>query len=93
MSVTVTAPFNAPPAVGEKVTEIVQLEPAARLGAQLFVSAKSPEAMIEVRLKATFPEFVSVTFCAALFEPTASEEKFRLVGESVAPGAGGGPVV
>lgn len=93
LSVIVIAPVNVPPAVGVKVTEIVQFAAAATFAPQLFVSAKFVEAEIDVMLSAALPELVSVTLCAALVEPTASEEKFRLVGESVAPGAGGGPVV
>ena len=61
LSVTVTAPVRLPAAVGVKVTEIVQLPPATRLDPQVFVSAKSPDATMDVMESAPVPEFVSIT--------------------------------
>lgn len=95
LSVIVTVPVRAPAAVGVKVTEIVQLPPSARLAPQLCVSAKSPDAVIEVITRAAVPESVSVTVWAALVVPSICEAKERLVGESVTAGAattGGVPV-
>jgi hypothetical protein len=46
--------------VGVKVTEIVQLAPAARLVPQVLVSAKLPEVVIPLRLRAALPLLVRV---------------------------------
>jgi hypothetical protein len=89
LSVMVTAPVRAPPAVGVKVTEILQFAPAATLEPQVLDSAKSPDAAIEVMLKAARPELVSVTDCAELVEPVVCPANVRLVGVSVTPGVGG----
>jgi len=70
LSVRVSVPVIAPPAVGENVTEIAQLALAATLVPQVLVSAKFPEAPIEAILRVAFPELVSVIVCAALVEPT-----------------------
>ena len=87
MSVIVTVPVRAPAAVGVKVTEIVQFAPAATLAPQVLVCEKSPDAAIEVMVRAAVPELVSVTVCAALVVPSVSEAKVRLAGESVTVGA------
>jgi hypothetical protein len=87
LSVIVTMPVRVPAAVGVKVTEIVQLPPAATLDPQLLVSAKSPDAVIEVTDRAAVPELVSVTVWAALVMPSACGANVRLVGESVTVGA------
>ena len=61
MTVMVRAPERLPAAVGVKVTEMVQFAPAAKLDPQVLVSAKSPDAMMELMESAPDPEFVSVT--------------------------------
>ena len=69
LSVTVRVPLRLPETVGVKVTEIVQVAPAARvLGdkGQLEVSAKSPEAAILVMVRATLWLFFSVRVLAAV---------------------------
>jgi len=73
--------------VGVKVTDRAQDSPAARLAPQLWLTAKSPEAPMEVKLRAAVPEFVSVTVWAALAVPTVSRANVRLVGESVTAAA------
>lgn len=71
LSVIVREPERVPAAVGVNVTEMVQLVPEARLEPQFWVSAKSPEAAIDVMDSAVEPAFVNVTFCAALVVPVA----------------------
>jgi hypothetical protein len=61
LSVMVRAPVRLPAAVGVKVTEIAQFASAARLDSQVFVSAKSPDAMMELMESEADPEFVSIT--------------------------------
>jgi hypothetical protein len=79
-------PVRVPVAVGVKVTEIVHFAPAATELPQVCVSAKSPEALIDVMESAAVPEFVSVMVCAALVEPVVCEANVRLVGERVTAG-------
>ena len=71
LSVIVRVPVRVPVAVGLKVTEMLQLAPAATLVPQVLVSAKSPEAAIEVIESDAWPELVSVTDWAVLVEPTS----------------------
>jgi hypothetical protein len=89
LSVTVSVPVREPATVGVKVTAMVQLAPGATLVPQLLVWAKSPEAAIEVSVRATCPEFVRVTTWAAVVVPTVCWANVRLVGESVTAGPGG----
>jgi hypothetical protein len=89
LSVTVSVPVREPAAVGVKVTAMVQWAPGARLVPQLLVWAKSPEAAIEVNVRATCPEFVKVTAWAAVVVPTVCWANVRLVGESVTAGPAG----
>lgn len=58
-SVTVSLPVRVPPAVGVKVTLMVQLE--ERDVPQLFVCAKSPLAEIPEMLSGALPVFVNLT--------------------------------
>jgi hypothetical protein len=60
--VSLIVPLRVPPTVGENATLIEQLALAARLLGQVFVSAKSPFAVIPVRSNGATPEFVKVTF-------------------------------
>ena len=66
LSVKVIAAVRVPVVVGLKVTLTTQLAPAATLGAQLLVWAKSlalvPESATLVMLKVALPELVKVTF-------------------------------
>jgi len=73
LSVMVKFPVRAPAAVGVNVTLIVQVFDPAVAGkvagqavAPVLVSAKSPDAAMELIVSAAFPVFVSVTVCAAL---------------------------
>jgi hypothetical protein len=98
-STTESDALRAPAAVGPKVTEIVQLAPAASvLGARghAFVWEKSPAFVpsmpTDVIVKAAIPEFVSVTSCGELEVPTGCWPKLRLDGESVTAGAAATPV-
>jgi hypothetical protein len=74
LSVIVSVPVRVPPAVGVKVTLIVQLAPAATVDPQVLVSAKSllfvPVIVILVMLTGVSSVLVSVTVCAALVVPT-----------------------
>ena len=67
---TETDAARDPVACGVKVTDIEQLAPAATLGPQLFVWAKSaalvPVIAILVIASAADPEFESVMVCAVL---------------------------
>jgi hypothetical protein len=87
LSVIVSVPMREPAAIGVKVTEIVQLVPVAKLGPHVLVSAKSPDAVMDVMVRAAVLELDSVTVCAALVVPSIWEAKVRLVGESITPGA------
>jgi hypothetical protein len=86
-----------PVACGAKVTPIEQFPPATTLDPQLVVCRKSPALAppteIAVILSSALPELVSVTLCTGLVTPWFSEVKERLLGEVVAAGAGGGPVL
>jgi hypothetical protein len=86
LSVTVTDPVREPMPVGEKVTESEQLAAAASDAPQVFVSPKSPLALIEAIVNELVPLFISVTGCAALIVPTTCELNCKLPGESVATG-------
>ena len=83
LSATVRVPVRVPAAVGVNLTEMEQLPPEATLDPHVFVSAKSPEAVMDVMLRADPPELVSVTACAALVVPWVCDAKVRLVGETV----------
>lgn len=61
LSVMVRTPVRLPDAVGVKMIDMVQFAAAARLDPQVLVSAKSPDAMMELMASALDPEFVSIT--------------------------------
>jgi len=102
LSVIVRVPMRVPVAVGVNVTLIVQAFDPAVAGkvagligqavAPVLVSAKSPEAAIELIVRAPVPVFVSVTVCAALVVATNWLLKVRLVGASITVGVGVSPV-
>ena len=70
LSTKVTDPTALPAVVGVKVTLMVQIPPAARDEPQVLVCAKGGVAVIEPRVRAAVPLFVTVTVCAALVEFT-----------------------
>ena len=73
---TLSAALRAPTAVGLKVTENVQLAPAAKVAPHVLVCAKSPPLapvivlLLMVSVEPALPAFVSITVCAALVVPT-----------------------
>ena len=81
-TVPVTVPFTA----GVKVTEIVQLAPAASGDAQLFVWANGGLALMPEIVRLAVPELVRVTACAGLVVPLVCVLKVRVVGDSVTAG-------
>jgi len=70
LSVMLTAPVRVPVAVGVNVTLMVQEAPAATELPQVFVSAKSPLAVMLVMLNVPLPVLVSVEDWGALVVPT-----------------------
>lgn len=84
MSLNVSVPEAAPVAVGENVTPMVQLAPAARLDPQVLpATAKPVLAVTLVMLRATLWTFFSVTLPAALVLPTVTVPRFSELGETV----------
>ena len=85
LSVMTTLPVCAPRAVGLKVTVMTQLPPAATDDVQVVVSAKGAlgGAILETVRAVVVLVFLSVTFLAALVEPTPTEPKETDVAESV----------
>jgi hypothetical protein len=99
LSVIVSVPTRAPNAVGVKVTLIVQFAAVDKVAgltghavALVLVAAKSPEAEIELIVRAAFPVFVRVTVFAALGVFSTWLPKSRLDGASPTAGAAGTPV-
>lgn len=87
LSLRVSVPVSAPPAVGENVTEIAQVAVGAiAFAVQVFFCAKGPETAMPVIVKGELPELVSVMVWAALVDPTPCDEKVSVAGESVTPG-------
>ena len=90
--VTMMPPERRPTAVGVKVTLSVQ-EPAAATDApQLWLSAKSPLAVMLAMVSAALPVLLSVTVCAALVLPTLRVAKLSKVALRVTAGATTTPV-
>jgi hypothetical protein len=83
LSVMVTVPVRDPLVIGVNVTEMEQSAPTATLDPQVLVSAKSPDAAMEVIFSAAWPETVNVTVCAALVVPCVCNANVRLSVESV----------
>ena len=83
----VRTPVRVPAAVGAKVTVMVHCAPAARLGTQVSVAAKSPLAVTLAMLNAAPPGFISVTVAPALVVPTFCGAKLKLAGETDAAGS------
>jgi len=98
-SVTVSVPERAPTAVGANVTLIVQFAPDAKVAGLIgqapvpvLVSAKSPEAAIELIVKGPVPVFVNVTVFAALVVVSNWPPNARVVGAKLTFGADAAPV-
>ena len=91
LSVTESVAVSVPAAVGSKVTEMVQEEPAASAPPQVFVAAKAallvPVKLMLAIASGALPVLVSVAVCAVLFVPVSMEPKSRVEGVSVAAGA------
>jgi hypothetical protein len=99
LSVMVKVPVRGPVTVGVNVTLIVQVfdpavagKVAGQADVPVLVSAKSPDAAMEMIVRGPVPVFVSVTVCAALIIFSSWLPKVRLVGASVTAGVGFAPV-
>ena len=89
LSVMVTSPVRVPFWVGVKVTAILQLFPTASVaphGLVLVARAKSPLMPMPLMFSVAFPEFLSVTFLAALVVPTSLFANVSDAGVSVTAG-------
>jgi len=93
LSVTVSVALKLAADTGVKVTEIVQLAPAASELPHVLVWAKLagfvPPIAMPVIVNAALPLLVSVTAVGALVAPVVSLAKATEAGASVATGAGG----
>ena len=93
LSVIVMVPVRAPVAVGVNVTLIVQVIPAGSDAPHVFISAKSPELVIEVIFRTRLPLFFSMIVLAGeLVVVTSWLPKSKLVGVRTATGAFAVPV-
>jgi hypothetical protein len=92
VSTMVTAPLRAPPCVGLKITVMVQEAPAFTVLPQLFVSLKSPPALIAEICRAAVPLLASLMVCADEAVPTGSAPNCNPVGASKTEGDGVPPV-
>src|SRR5205085_2002783 len=84
-------PVRLPMTVGLKTTLIVQVVPAARVAAQLFVWAKSPEVLIWLMFSAPSPVLVRVTAWAALLVATIWPANVNEEGDRPATGMNPAP--
>jgi hypothetical protein len=85
LSVKLRVAERVPVALGVNVMETEQFAPAARLVPQVFAEIAKldefvPPSAIELMDAAVPPEFVRVTGCAALVDPTVCEPKVKEVG-------------
>src|SRR5215470_19686679 len=87
LSVIVSVPAIAPAVEGVNTTEIWQAAPATRLAPQVFVSAKSPPAAMELSASAAVPVLLSVMDCGELEAPCATLPNSMLVPDNAAFGA------
>ena len=83
----VIEPLREPLAVGVKVTLIVQEALGARFEPQVFVSEKSPLAVILLMVRVPFPVLLRVTLCGLLLVPTGCAANVIEPGERLATGA------
>ncbi len=81
-------PVRVPPAVGLKVTEIVQLAPAFTVVPQVLVWEKSPLAEILEMVSERCPCWSAVTVCAMLLTPTNWAGKVSEEGAKLTSGPG-----
>src|SRR5579859_7859531 len=84
--------LNAPAAAGLNSTETVQVAAAASVVPQVVADLMNEVALVpvmvsEVRFSVAVPEFLMVTVCAAVVEPTVVAAKLSEVGVSVTAGA------
>ena len=85
LSFTCNVPVCVPTSVGEKVTEIVQEDFAARLDPQVVAETpKLPVVDAEMPVSATLCRFFRVNVFAALVSPTVVLGKLALAGVNVA---------
>jgi hypothetical protein len=86
----VKVPLSGPSAVGAKVTEMLHVEPAARVLPQLLTAAKSPLGVLTIEVPIPVsgrpPVFEIVTVSGAEICVSTVEGKLRLVAESVSVG-------
>jgi hypothetical protein len=87
-ALTVRAPVRLPVAVGANVTLTVQEPPAAIDEPQLLVWLKSPVAAMDETDAAEPVGLETVTVCALLLDPVATEPKFSAVGLTLTPELG-----
>jgi hypothetical protein len=82
--------LKAAPALGEKVTEMEQLAPGARVAVQVLVwenaAGLAPASEMPEMLSGALPGFVRVSFCEALVVATVWLAKARLAGVRTACG-------
>ena len=84
LSVIVKVPAAAPRTVGEKVTPMAHVAPAAILAPQLLVArAKGPPAATLTKFSGIFSRLVNVTVVTALVLPTAVLGRLKEPGETV----------
>jgi hypothetical protein len=94
LSAMLTFAFNAPDAVGSKVTVIAQLTPAATLAPHVLVCEKEPALTPEIemprpvplRLTASLPALVRVMACVADAVFTEVLAKVKLAGDRFTTG-------
>jgi hypothetical protein len=87
LSEIVIVPVRLPPAVGLKVTEIVQSPSALTVVPQVLVWEKSPLAVMLVMARLAVPTLVRVTVWGALVVPTICAPSVRLVEERTTKGS------
>jgi len=83
---------RVPVAAGLNSTETVQVAAAASVVPHVVADlrkelASVPVMVSDVSVRVAVPEFLTVTTCAAVVEPTVVEAKVRLVGDNVTAGA------
>jgi hypothetical protein len=82
-AVIAIVPLNEPDVLGANATLIVQVDPGARLAAQVVpIAANGPVKAGIPRFAPVPPEFVSMTVSADDWEPGGVVSKIRVVGEA-----------
>jgi hypothetical protein len=90
LSVILTVPLRLPTTAGVKLTEIVQLLPAATVEPHVLVWAKSPDTSMRVTVSAAVPSFDSVSSWLTLAVPRDWLAKLSTAGLREACGVPGG---